>query len=174
MCLSVSFVAMAALCLSVTFDAMAECKKRIKTFLKLEQEQEDDMDDGSDTFVERAEWFFKKHPQVLSLLHDLYNGYIALLDRCTKMEGKHKRHSSLISSSTATAIYPDEEIIDTWDVESSLSYQRTPIKAVATLQGSSANQLPSKQLLLFKEDVSFLPIHILVSIIEGFVTVFVC
>ena len=121
--------------------------------------------------AERAEWFFKKHPQDCN---ELYNGYIALLDCCTKMEGKHKRHSSLISSSTATANYPDEEIIDTWDVESSLSYQRTPIKAVATLQGSSTNQLPSKQLLLFKEDVSFLPIHILVSIIEGFVTVFVC
>ena len=123
MCLSISFIVMAALCLAVSFVAMVECEERIKTFLKLEQEQEDDMDDGGDTFAERAEWFFKKRPQLLALLHDLYNGYIALLDRCTKMEGKHKRHSSLISSSTATTIYPDEEIVDTWDVESSLSYQ---------------------------------------------------
>ena len=40
---------MAALCLAVSFVAMVECEERIKTFLKLEQEQEDDMDDDGDT-----------------------------------------------------------------------------------------------------------------------------
>ena len=43
------------MCLSVSFVAMVEREERIKMFLKLEQEQEDDMDDGGDTFTERAE-----------------------------------------------------------------------------------------------------------------------
>lgn len=90
-----------------------------------------------DTFAERAESYYQKRPQLLTLLQDLYNGYITLSDRYIQTLAKHKhhhhhhsRHSSQVS--TIEDGYSDQEEaasgmsqVDS-DMESSLSYQQQP------------------------------------------------
>ncbi|KAG5233810.1 kinase-interacting family protein [Salix suchowensis] len=99
---------------------------------------EEDMGCG-DSFAERAEWYYQKRPQLLALLRDLYSGYTALLDRCSRME-RGKKLSNHFSSPMLMALDDDQDqegsggssssqFLD-WDVESSLSYQHaaTPIQ----------------------------------------------
>ncbi|XXG87269.1 hypothetical protein AAC387_Pa11g1994 [Persea americana] len=86
-------------------------------------------EDESDSFAERAENYYRKRPQLLSLLQDLYNRYLTLADRyCQSL--KHQPqipaiHSDVdddVNSTTDRPIsithsYPDS------DNESSLSFQ---------------------------------------------------
>ncbi|KAM6562884.1 hypothetical protein CsatB_022882 [Cannabis sativa] len=103
-----------------------------------------------DTFAERAESYYRKQPQLLALLQDLYNAYLTLSDRYTqssisKSHHHHRRHSSSQVSTTidneyffdqhencgtTTTTMTDQE--DYSDVESSLSYDKT-------MFGSSSN-----------------------------------
>lgn len=78
---------------------MADLHHRIKTFLEAEQPA------AGDTFSERAECFFRRRPQLLELLHDLYNAYITLLDRSNQnMQGNNHRlrYSSSLTSSASS------------------------------------------------------------------------
>lgn len=89
-------------------------------------------EDKADSFAEQAETYYQKRPQLLSLLQDLYNGYLSLADRYCRTLAKQR------SSSTMKSFHlnSDEEIgsseVDNEsDAESSLSFQppfRTPIK----------------------------------------------
>ncbi|XP_050215899.1 kinase-interacting family protein [Mercurialis annua] len=63
-----------------------EIEERMKMLLQAEEEM-------GDTFAERAEWFFKKRPQLLELVGDLYNGYTSLQDRCNTPS----RHSEIVA-----------------------------------------------------------------------------
>lgn len=85
--------------------------------------------ENADSFAEQAETYYQKRPQLLSLLQDLYNGYLVLADRYCRTLGKQHQHSSSSSSSiSAVHFTSDEEVcssevdIDS-DVESSLSFQ---------------------------------------------------
>ncbi|KAJ7970195.1 Kinase-interacting family protein [Quillaja saponaria] len=92
-----------------------------------------DNDEMGDTFAERAESYYQKRPQLLALLQDLYNGYVALSDRYVLAVAKqqhlhHRRHSSQISITDHD--YSDQEEASVVisqadsDLESSLSYQQ--------------------------------------------------
>ncbi|XP_038724819.1 kinase-interacting family protein-like isoform X2 [Tripterygium wilfordii] len=90
-------------------------------------------DNAGDTFAERAEWYYKKRPQLLALLKDLYNGYITLLNSCSRTQSKHSRHPSQVLTIDHICRYQQEyddaetSQIDS-DAESALSYQQ-PISA---------------------------------------------
>ncbi|KAI9175128.1 hypothetical protein LWI28_027802 [Acer negundo] len=82
-------------------------------------------ENAGDTFAERAEWYYQRRPQLLSLLKDLYNGYVTLLDHC--QQAKHKHHCRT-NSSKINLDHEDEEgcsHIES-DTESTISYQPPP------------------------------------------------
>lgn len=93
-----------------------------------------DDEEAGDTFAERAESYYQKRPQLLTLLQDLYNGYIVLSDCYIQTLAKHKHHHSRHFSQVSTVEdgYSDQEEasgishIDS-DIESSLSYQQPPL-----------------------------------------------
>ncbi|KAK3041916.1 hypothetical protein RJ639_002198 [Escallonia herrerae] len=97
-------------------------------------------DKADDTFAERAEAYYRQRPQLLSLLHDLYNAYLALADRyCRSLAKQQRLHRRSQRSSPVSAIRLDYSHddngdggdIDSDDAESSLSYQATsPAAAV--------------------------------------------
>jgi len=105
--------------------------ERVKMLLEYFKSEED-MGCG-DSFAERAEWYYQKRPQLLALLRDLYNGYTALADRCSRME-KGKKLSNHFSYPMLMALDDDQDqegsggssscqFLD-WDAESSMSYQQ--------------------------------------------------
>ncbi|KAF9671223.1 hypothetical protein SADUNF_Sadunf12G0025100 [Salix dunnii] len=111
--------------------------ERVKMLLEC-LKSEEDMGCG-DSFAERAEWYYQKRPQLLALLRDLYSGYTALLERCSRME-RGKKLSNHFSSPILMALDDDQDqegsggssssqFLD-WDIESSLSYHHpaTPIQ----------------------------------------------
>lgn len=118
------------------FELMAELEERMKVLANgstMEDEEE------GDTFAERAETYYQKRPQLLSLLQDLYNGYITLSDRYIQTLAKqkhhhsHSRHSSQVSTLEDGFSYQEEVIsggmmsqVDYSDTESSISYQQQP------------------------------------------------
>lgn len=88
-------------------------------------------EDDSDSFAERAENYYRKRPQLLILLQDLYNRYLALADRYCQALKHSSQIPTVISDAddelisgadraiSITNSYPDS------DVESSLSFQPT-------------------------------------------------
>ncbi|KAI9092475.1 hypothetical protein K1719_027603 [Acacia pycnantha] len=114
-----------------------------------------------DTFAERAESYYQKRPQLLTLLQDLYNGYITLSDRYIQTLAKHKHHHHSRPSSQVSTIedgYSDlEEASGTSgisqvdsDMESSLSYQQQP-------------PLPSLQSMLFSNNIPMIDLESIVA-----------
>ena len=102
---------------------MAELEERMK-MLAMNPNAEDHQqlqENEGDTFAERAESYYRKRPQLLTLLQDLYNSYVTLSDRYMHSNSKNtpasKRHVFQASVSTNDA---ESES----DVESSLSYQQ--------------------------------------------------
>ncbi|KAJ7975349.1 Kinase-interacting family protein [Quillaja saponaria] len=93
-----------------------------------------DDDELGDTFAERAESYYQKRPQLLALLQDLYNAYIALSDRyvLTLAKKHHRKHSSQISITDHDYSYSDQEEASgvlsqvESDLESTFSYQQPP------------------------------------------------
>ncbi|ONI09518.1 hypothetical protein PRUPE_5G242300 [Prunus persica] len=91
-----------------------------------------------DTFAERAEAYYKRRPQLLSLLRDLYNSYLTLSDRYIQTVAKTQHHRppssqiSVIDNDYYDYDDQEEEEDDAYtshidsDVESSLSYQQLP------------------------------------------------
>lgn len=105
---------------------MADLDERMKK-LALNTEE----DNNGNTFKERAESYYEKRPQLLALLQDLYNGYIALSDRYIQSLTKQNRHSlnfsQLSSMDNDFCITQEEEdgisiLLDS-EPDSSLSYQ---------------------------------------------------
>ncbi|GFP97119.1 hypothetical protein PHJA_001856000 [Phtheirospermum japonicum] len=74
----------------------------------------------------RANSYYHERPQLLELLHDLYNGYLSLVDRyCQALSNNQtpNNHPSPCSSPIPIFKSDDEsEVIDS-DAESSLSFQ---------------------------------------------------
>jgi hypothetical protein len=109
------------------FSMMVDLEERMKMLAIGTNEDEEE----GDTFAERAEAYYQKRPQLLSLLQDLYNGYITLSDRYIQTLAKHKhhsRHSSQVST-LEDGFYDQEEVISgvsqvDSDIESSISYQQ--------------------------------------------------
>ncbi|KAK9115618.1 hypothetical protein Sjap_014565 [Stephania japonica] len=90
-------------------------------------------EDDSDTFAERAENYYRKRPQLLNLLQDLYNGYLSLADRYCQTVIKQSRASSSSQSISALNFDVDDHGWSHFDsqqndsdAESSLSYQAPP------------------------------------------------
>nr|XP_027126165.1 kinase-interacting family protein-like [Coffea arabica] len=96
-------------------------------------------EDSADSFAKRAEEYYQKRPQLLALLQELYNGYVALADRYCQALAKNNHHRRRYSSPISPFNFNendqfDEEdagdVIDSDDAASSLSYQ-TPFPAAA-------------------------------------------
>ncbi|XP_038688187.1 kinase-interacting family protein-like isoform X1 [Tripterygium wilfordii] len=110
--------------------ALADLDERLKAMLITAFEEEDN---AGDTFAERAEWYYEKRPQLLALLKDLYNGYITLLNSCSRSQSTLSRHPSQVLAIDHICHIREEEYdaeasqIDS-DAECSLSYQQ-PISA---------------------------------------------
>lgn len=100
--------------------------------------------DEGDTFAERAESYYRKRPQLLALLQDLYNAYLTLSDKYSHHQSTnpnnkfhhhhHRRHSSQVSD----YYYDTVTDIDS-DLESSLSYQQP----MNTMAGDNDHQSPN-------------------------------
>lgn len=83
-----------------------------------------------DSFSERANSYYNERPHLLSLLDDLYNGYLSLADRYCQVLAKNQQQSRSPSPNLRAkfehAAQSDEgetgEVIDS-DAESSLSFQ---------------------------------------------------
>ncbi|XP_020221380.1 kinase-interacting family protein isoform X2 [Cajanus cajan] len=112
---------------------MELCKPDLEERMKVLAMSTTEEEEMGDTFAERAESYYQKRPQLLSLLQDLYNGYITLSDRYIQTLAKHKHHHSRHSSQVSTVDegFSDQEEasgvshIDS-DIESSISYQHPP------------------------------------------------
>ncbi|GAB2293162.1 hypothetical protein Dimus_027370 [Dionaea muscipula] len=81
-------------------------------------------DEQADTFGQRAESYYRKRPQLLSLLQDLYNAYVSLADRYSQSLSKH-HHQPLVEDEGVC--YYDtlglgDGRVDS-DAESAISYQ---------------------------------------------------
>ncbi|XP_027359158.1 kinase-interacting family protein-like isoform X2 [Abrus precatorius] len=110
---------------------MELCKSNLEERMKVLAMTTTEDEEIGDTFAERAESYYQKRPQLLSLLQDLYNGYITLSDRYIQTLAKHKhqshsRHSSQVS--TVDEGFSDQEEVSgvshfDSDLESSISYQ---------------------------------------------------
>ncbi|ESW24572.1 hypothetical protein PHAVU_004G141900 [Phaseolus vulgaris] len=106
------------------------CKPELEERMKVLTMSSAEEEEIGDTFAERAESYYQKRPQLLSLLQDLYNGYITLSDRYIQTLAKHKhhsRHSSQVSTTVDEGFSDQEEAsgvshVDS-DIESSISYQ---------------------------------------------------
>lgn len=97
---------------------MVDLDERIKIFLTTSLDEEDE--NGGDTFAERAEWYYQKRPHLLSLLKDLYNGYLTLLNSSSC---RHHCRNRSISSHQIKAIINDDIDVES-ETESTLSYQQ--------------------------------------------------
>ncbi|XP_059643389.1 kinase-interacting family protein [Cornus florida] len=85
--------------------------------------------DDNDTFAQRAEAYYEKRPQLVTLLQDLYNAYLSLADRYHQTLTKHNHdHHRRQHSSHEHYNYRDEDEENDIgsDAESSLSYQQPP------------------------------------------------
>ncbi|KAF8389578.1 hypothetical protein HHK36_024094 [Tetracentron sinense] len=92
--------------------ALADLDEKMKKLALNLPEEED-----TDSFAERAESYYRKRPQLLTLLQDLYNGYLSLADRyCLNLTKHHHQPSQILTFST-------EDVYEDSDAESSLSYQ---------------------------------------------------
>ncbi|CAJ1952265.1 unnamed protein product [Sphenostylis stenocarpa] len=118
--------------LLTNISAMDLCKPELEERMKVLTMSTTEEEEIGDTFAERAESYYQKRPQLLSLLQDLYNGYITLSDRYIQTLAKqkhHSRHSSQVST-TDEGFSDQEEAsgvshVDS-DIESSISYQHPP------------------------------------------------
>ncbi|KAF3438389.1 hypothetical protein FNV43_RR21151 [Rhamnella rubrinervis] len=104
---------------------LADMEERMKT-LEINKSETETM---GDTFAERAESYYRKRPQLLALLQDLYNAYVNLTDRYKQVITKvhHRRVSSIENDYQCQHEEGDgisSEIES--EVESSLSYQQPP------------------------------------------------
>ncbi|XP_042484793.1 kinase-interacting family protein-like [Macadamia integrifolia] len=107
-------------------------------------------EDNAHTFAERAECYYQTRPQLLSLLQDLYNGYLSLADRYCQTITKSRRHNS--NQSQISTVHTDSEDESSTvgyethfdsDAESSLSYQTPPPthKPISTAAASDQDAL---------------------------------
>uniref|UniRef100_A0A1D1Y2I3 Moesin/ezrin/radixin 1 n=1 Tax=Anthurium amnicola TaxID=1678845 RepID=A0A1D1Y2I3_9ARAE len=110
--------------------ALAELEEKYQSLVVNNPREEDE----PVSFADRAENYYRKRPQLLSLLNDLYHRYLSLADRYTqtllKPQKLHRRSLSQISIvhsdiDDADAADPDSDPIDS-DAESSLSFQCPP------------------------------------------------
>ncbi|KAL5721530.1 hypothetical protein ACHQM5_005167 [Ranunculus cassubicifolius] len=94
-------------------------------------------EDGSDTFGERAENYYRKRPLLLNLLQHLYNSYLSLADRYSQslIQLKQRKHHRQLSISSSISTVHSEIIDNEWfdhgppppqtesEAESTISYQ---------------------------------------------------
>ena len=124
--------------------------------LAMNQKEEDE----GDTFAERAESYYRKRPQLLALLQDLYNAYVTLSDRYTQQSSQsknhrhhhHRRHSSSqVSTTIDNEYYYDlttTDHDDYSDVESSLSYEKTMLGMTSTGYGFDVEAMVVSELVM--------------------------
>ncbi|XP_073000864.1 kinase-interacting family protein-like [Typha latifolia] len=104
--------------------ALADIEQRVRTLAVSLPDEED-----SDSFAERAENYYQKRPQLISLLIDLHHRYLYLADRYTQSlkASSHRRRISSVPSESDEGD-GDGDLTSASDAESSLSFQPAPIR----------------------------------------------
>lgn len=97
--------------------ALAEIELRVKELSAASPSPE------PDSFAERAENYYQKRPQLITLLHDLHNRYLYLADRYTQALKPHHRRQPSAASSDGSAITEHTLESAASDAESSISFQ---------------------------------------------------
>ncbi|OVA06793.1 KIP1-like [Macleaya cordata] len=111
---------------------LSDLDEKMKTLALTLTEEED-----FDSFANRAENYYRKRPQLLNLLQDLYNDYLSLADRYVQILSKHPHQNPSPISTVHSDI--EDDVIES-DAESSLSYQNPPPPT-----NQIQNQNPSSQ-----------------------------
>ncbi|XP_020599665.1 protein NETWORKED 1A-like [Phalaenopsis equestris] len=95
--------------------ALTDIEKRVKALSPIPHTEAEE----PDSFATRAENYYQKRPQLVSLLHDLHNRYLYLADRYTQsiLPNHRRRHSASELSDFESACS---------DAESSLSFDQPP------------------------------------------------
>ncbi|KAK4778780.1 hypothetical protein SAY86_006308 [Trapa natans] len=103
---------------------IADLEERVRSIEAVPSE-----DDGPlDTFAQRAETYYRKRPQLLSLLRDLYNAYVSLSDRYFHVVAKRSSRYRMKRSPSQMSIHSLSEPEDGEagsEAESSLSFQKS-------------------------------------------------
>lgn len=86
-------------------------------------------DSPGDTFAQRAESYYRKRPQLLSLLQDLYNAFLTLSDRYLQGLAKQNRNHCTKQTASQVSMHEFSDLEDgevDSEVQSTLSYQKPP------------------------------------------------
>ncbi|KAI3982925.1 hypothetical protein MKX01_010408 [Papaver californicum] len=115
---------------------LADLDEKMKT-LSVTLTREEDID----SFANRAENYYRKRPQLLNLLQDLYNGYLSLADRYVQVLSKNPPQQQQIAPiKIAHSDVEDEGDVTESDAESSLSYQALPSTSSASIEIQNSSQ----------------------------------
>ncbi|KAG0484207.1 hypothetical protein HPP92_008286 [Vanilla planifolia] len=95
--------------------ALADFEHRMKSLTSTSSEP--------DSFAERAENYYSRRPQLISLLHDLHHRYINLADRYTQCLRSHQHHHNRLKFPANFDPPPDSS---SSDAESLISFDRFP------------------------------------------------
>ncbi|GAB2247718.1 hypothetical protein Droror1_Dr00007600 [Drosera rotundifolia] len=98
---------------------LADLEEKMKVLVQNAHEDEE-----ADTFAQRAESYYRKRPQLLSLLQDLYNAYVSLAHSYSQSVSKHHQ---LLADDEGECYHDPAGIGDgraDSDAESAISYQQ--------------------------------------------------
>ncbi|GMH14125.1 hypothetical protein Nepgr_015966 [Nepenthes gracilis] len=96
---------------------LADLDERIRILGVNAQEEEE-----ADTFAQRAESYYRKRPQLLTLLQDLHNAYLSLANRFPQSLSRHHHHHPHIYDTDSHFETTGDARVDS-DAESAISYQ---------------------------------------------------
>lgn len=96
-------------------------------------------EDESDSFAERAENYYRKRPQLISLLQDLYNRYLNLADRYCQSLVKHQPQIPTLHSDL------DDDVISTTDRPISITHSYPDSDTESSLSFQTAFPIPSSK-----------------------------
>ncbi|RZC70138.1 hypothetical protein C5167_033292 [Papaver somniferum] len=115
---------------------LADLDDKMKT-LSVTLTREEDID----SFANRAENYYRKRPQLLNLLQDLYNGYLSLADRYVQVLSKNppQQHQTAPVITVYSDVEDEGDVTES-DAESSLSYQAMPSTSSASIEIQNASQ----------------------------------
>ncbi|PKA55040.1 hypothetical protein AXF42_Ash003677 [Apostasia shenzhenica] len=111
---------------AVFYPLFADIQQRVQALAASSPEEAAEL---PDSFAERAENYYQKRPQLISLLHDLHSRYVYLADRYSRsLNCRHRRDPSASAPSDDDdndSEYPVHSVISS-DAESTLSFHQLP------------------------------------------------
>lgn len=125
-------------------------------------------EDKPDTFGERADFYYRKRPELLALLQDLYNRYLYLADRYTRTLSKQQQQRHHESQPPSPIVNHHITTIDfSDDAESSISFQ-SPLHHQNQNQKQTPSDLVISELVMKYVEFDFMidELHVCDSVQE--------